>query len=381
MKVVVVESPAKAKTINRYLGNDYQVIASVGHVRDLLSGDSGVDPNNDFEMSWKTSESGVQRIKDISKALAGSEQLILATDPDREGEAISWHLRELLQQNRKTRDIPCKRVVFNEITKSAVLSAMDNPRELDIDLIDAYLARRALDRLFGFKLSNVFWRKLPGSKSAGRVQSPAVRLICEREEEIEAFQTDEFWSVDTDFKTMDGDHLGARLTHLDGQKLDKLSLGTEEQAVAAQQRIEASNWQVSAIETKRIKRRPAPPFTTSTLQQEASRKLGFSASRTMQIAQKLYEGINLGSETTGLITYMRTDGVQMSFEAIGQIREAIEQTIGADFVPEKPRVYKSKAANAQEAHEAIRPIPSSSIRFTKLASVYRGGGWVKCCSG
>ncbi|MFL2831808.1 MAG: type I DNA topoisomerase [Candidatus Puniceispirillaceae bacterium] len=355
MKVVVVESPAKAKTINRYLGNDYQVVASVGHVRDLLSGDSGVDPNNDFEMSWKTSESGVQRIKDISKALAGSEQLILATDPDREGEAISWHLRELLQQNRKTRDIPCKRVVFNEITKSAVLSAMDNPRELDIDLIDAYLARRALDRLFGFKLSNVFWRKLPGSKSAGRVQSPAVRLICEREAEIEAFQTDEFWSVDTDFKTIDGDHLGARLTHLDGQKLDKLSLGTEAQAVAAQQRIEASNWQVSAIETKRIKRRPAPPFTTSTLQQEASRKLGFSASRTMQIAQKLYEGINLGNETTGLITYMRTDGVQMSFEAIGQIREAIEQTIGADFVPEKPRVYRSKAANAQEAHEAIRP--------------------------
>ena len=299
--------------------------------------------------------SGVQRIKDISKALAGSEQLILATDPDREGEAISWHVRELLQQNRKTRDIPCKRVVFNEITKSAVLSAMDNPRELDVDLIDAYLARRALDRLFGFKLSNVFWRKLPGSKSAGRVQSPAVRLICEREEEIEAFQTDEFWSVDTDFKTLDGDHLGARLTHLDGQKLDKLSLGTEAQAVAAQKRIEASNWQVSAIETKRIKRRPAPPFTTSTLQQEASRKLGFSASRTMQIAQKLYEGINLGSETTGLITYMRTDGVQMSFEAIGQIREAIQQTIGADFVPEKPRVYKSKAANAQEAHEAIRP--------------------------
>ena len=359
MKVVVVESPAKAKTINRYLGENYTVLASYGHVRDLPSKDGSVKPDQDFEMSWQMSDSGGQRIRDISKALKGADRLILATDPDREGEAISWHVCELLKQNSKTRDIPYERVVFNEITKTAITKAIASPRELDIDLIEAYLARRALDHLIGFSLSPVLWRKLPGSRSAGRVQSVALRLICERESEIEAFLTDEFWSVDTDFTTTDGGNLSARLTHLDGQKLDKLSLGTEAQAIAAQQRIEAANWQVSAIETKRVKRRPSPPFTTSTLQQEASRKLGFSASRTMQIAQKLYEGINLGSETTGLITYMRTDGVQMSFEAIGQIREAIQQTIGADFVPEKPRVYKSKAANAQEAHEAIRP---TSIR-------------------
>lgn len=359
MKVVVVESPAKAKTINRYLGEDYTVLASYGHVRDLPSKDGSVKPDHDFEMSWQMSDSGGQRIRDISKALKDADRLILATDPDREGEAISWHVCELLKQNRKTRDIPYERVVFNEITKSAITKAIDNPRDLDIDLIEAYLARRALDHLIGFSLSPVLWRKLPGSRSAGRVQSVSLRLICERESEIEAFQTDEFWSVDTNFKTTDGAQISARLTYLDGLKLDKLSLGNEAQAVAAQQRIEASSWQVSAIETKRVKRRPAPPFTTSTLQQEASRKLGFSASRTMQVAQKLYEGINLGSETTGLITYMRTDGVQMSFEAIGQIREAIGQTIGADYVPEKPRVYKSKAANAQEAHEAIRP---TSIR-------------------
>ena len=355
MKVVVVESPAKAKTINRYLGENYTVLASYGHVRDLPSKDGSVKPDQDFEMSWQMSDSGGQRIRDISKALNGADRLILATDPDREGEAISWHVCELLKQNNKTRDIPYERVVFNEITKTAITKAIASPRELNIDLIEAYLARRALDHLIGFSLSPVLWRKLPGSRSAGRVQSVALRLICERESEIEAFLTDEFWSVDTDFTTTDGGNLSARLTHLDGQKLDRLSLGTEAQAIAAQQRIEAANWQVTAIETKRVKRRPSPPFTTSTLQQEASRKLGFSASRTMQIAQKLYEGINLGSETTGLITYMRTDGVQMSFEAIGQIREAIEQTIGANFVPEKPRVYKSKAANAQEAHEAIRP--------------------------
>ena len=355
MKIVVVESPAKAKTINRYLGEDYTVLASYGHVRDLPSKDGSVKPDLDFEMSWQMSDSGGQRIRDISKALSGADRLILATDPDREGEAISWHVCELLKQNKKTRDIPYERVVFNEVTKTAITKAIASPRELDIDLIEAYLARRALDHLIGFSLSPVLWRKLPGSRSAGRVQSVALRLICERESEIEAFLTDEYWSVDTDFRTKDDTHLSARLTHLDGHKLDKLSLGTEAQAVAAQQRIEAANWQVSTIETKRVKRRPAPPFTTSTLQQEASRKLGFSASRTMQIAQKLYEGINLGSETTGLITYMRTDGVQMSFEAIGKIREAIDQTIGSDFVPEKPRIYKSKAANAQEAHEAIRP--------------------------
>ena len=260
MKVVVVESPAKAKTINRYLGDGYTVLASYGHVRDLPSKDGSVKPDQDFEMSWQISDSGGQRIRDISKALNGADRLILATDPDREGEAISWHVCELLKQNSRTRDIPYERVVFNEITKTAILKAIETPRGLDIDLIEAYLARRALDHLIGFSLSPVLWRKLPGSRSAGRVQSVALRLICEREAEIEAFRTDEFWSVDTDFTTKDGAQILARLTHLDGEKLGKLSLGSEAEALAAQQRIEAASWQISSIETKRVKRRPARPL-------------------------------------------------------------------------------------------------------------------------
>ncbi len=355
MKVVVVESPAKAKTINRYLGDDYTVLASYGHVRDLPSKDGSVRPEEDFEMSWQLSDSGGKRIKDITDALKNADKLILATDPDREGEAISWHVCELIKSKKHTRDIPYERVVFNEVTKSAILSAMDNPRELDIDLVDAYLARRALDHLIGFSISPVLWRKLPGSKSAGRVQSVALRLICEKEGEIERFVTDEYWSVDTSFKTEKGETILGKLTHADGNKLEKLSIKTETEARNLAAQINCANWVVGDIETKHVKRRPAPPFTTSTLQQEASRKLGFSASRTMQIAQKLYEGLSLGAETTGLITYMRTDGVSMSGDAISAVRQEISNIYGPDFIPEKPRFYKTKAANAQEAHEAIRP--------------------------
>ena len=355
MKVVVVESPAKAKTINRYLGDDYKVLASYGHVCDLPSKDGSVLPDNDFEMKWQVSSGSEKHLKDIISALKHADKLILATDPDREGEAISWHVLEQLKTKNLVDSLPVERVVFNEVTKSAILQAMDNPRQLDDELINAYRARRALDYLVGFSISPVLWRKLPGSKSAGRVQSVALRLVCEREAEIEAFRSQEYWSIEAQFTKTDGRAFTARLTQLDGHKLDKLDLKTEADANTAVAKIMASNAAVTQIETKRVKRNPQPPFTTSTLQQEASRKLGFSASRTMQIAQKLYEGINIGSETTGLITYMRTDGVQLGNEAIATIRSDIGDRFGVRYVPDKPRVYKTKAANAQEAHEAIRP--------------------------
>ena len=355
MKVVVVESPAKAKTINRYLGDDYKVLASYGHVCDLPSKDGSVLPDNDFEMKWQVSSGSEKHLKDIISALKHADKLILATDPDREGEAISWHVLEQLKTKNLVDSLPVERVVFNEVTKSAILQAMDNPRQLDDELINAYRARRALDYLVGFSISPVLWRKLPGSKSAGRVQSVALRLVCEREAEIEAFRSQEYWSIEAQFTKTDGRAFTARLTQLDGHKLDKLDLKTEADANTAVAKIMASNAAVTQIETKRVKRNPQPPFTTSTLQQEASRKLGFSASRTMQIAQKLYEGINIGSETTGLITYMRTDGVQLGNEAIAAIRSDIGDRFGARYVPDTPRVYKTKAANAQEAHEAIRP--------------------------
>ncbi|MGB1684440.1 MAG: type I DNA topoisomerase, partial [Candidatus Puniceispirillaceae bacterium] len=355
MKVVVVESPAKAKTINRYLGDDYKVLASYGHVCDLPSKDGSVLPDNDFEMKWQVSSGSEKHLKDIISALKHADKLILATDPDREGEAISWHVLEQLKTKNLVESLPVERVVFNEVTKSAILQAMDNPRQLDDELINAYRARRALDYLVGFSISPVLWRKLPGSKSAGRVQSVALRLVCEREAEIEAFRSQEYWSIEAQFTKTDGRAFTARLTQLDGHKLDKLDLKTEADANTAVAKIMASNAAVTQIETKRVKRNPQPPFTTSTLQQEASRKLGFSASRTMQIAQKLYEGINIGSETTGLITYMRTDGVQLGNEAIAAIRSDIGDRFGVRYVPDKPRVYKTKAANAQEAHEAIRP--------------------------
>ena len=355
MKVVIVESPAKAKTINKYLGADYQVIASVGHIRDLPPKDGSVDPDQDFAMKWQVSPRSNDPIRAIKSALKGAEKLILATDPDREGEAISWHVHDVLDQAKAIKGMPVERVVFNEITKTAILEAMKHPRQINDELVDAYLARRALDYLVGFNISPVLWRKLPGARSAGRVQSVALKLICEREAEIEAFKADEYWSIEARLRKKDGASFSARLTHLGDKKLDKLSLGNEADAMAAVDLVQSSDLQVGTIETKRTRRNPQPPFTTSTLQQEASRKLGFSASRTMRVAQKLYEGINIGSETTGLITYMRTDGVQLGQEAISDIRAAILNVKGDRYLPSAPRVYKSKAANAQEAHEAIRP--------------------------
>jgi DNA topoisomerase-1 len=353
--VVVVESPAKAKTINKYLGSGYEVLASYGHIRDLPPKDGSVDPDHDFAMQWQTDQRSEKQIKAIAEAVKKADQLILATDPDREGEAISWHVRNVLDERKVLGGIDVKRVAFNAITKDAVLEAMRNPRELDQDLIDAYLARRALDYLVGFTLSPVLWRKLPGARSAGRVQSVALRLICEREAEIERFRAQEYWSVEAIFRTPERKTFAARLTHLDGKKLDRLDLKSEAEAQAAVAAIEAGDFTIGSVEKKRVKRNPAPPFTTSTLQQEASRKLGFGATRTMQLAQRLYEGVDIGGETVGLITYMRTDGVQMSGEAISQIRRAIGGTYGDRYLPNTPRVYTSRAKNAQEAHEAIRP--------------------------
>ena len=355
MKVVVVESPAKAKTINRYLGTDYTVLASYGHVRDLPAKDGSVLPEHSFEMSWQTDAKSNKHIKEITDALSKADRLILATDPDREGEAISWHVQELVKSKKSLKDIPSERVVFNEVTKSAILAAMDKPREINYDLVNAYLARRALDYLVGFNLSPVLWRKLPGAKSAGRVQSVALRLICNREADIESFYSEEYWSIDTKLKTQDDKHLIARLVSLDSKKVGKLDITSEKQSKEIEEKIKGATFSVLSVDTKRTKRQPSAPFTTSTLQQEASRKLGFSASRTMQIAQRLYEGIQVGSETTGLITYMRTDGVQMSSEAIFSLRDEIASIYGEQYLPEKPRFYKTKAANAQEAHEAIRP--------------------------
>jgi DNA topoisomerase-1 len=356
MQVVVVESPAKAKTINKYLGPGYKVIASFGHVRDLPPKDGSVRPDDDFDMDWEVDNRAEGRLKEIAQAVKSADQLILATDPDREGEAISWHIAEELRRRKALGDIDVKRVVFNEVTKSAVLDAMKNPRELNHELVEAYLARRALDYLVGFTLSPVLWRKLPGSKSAGRVQSVALRLICEREAEIEAFKPREYWTIEALFKTAAGDEFKTRLTHLDGKKLDKFDLPNQAAAEAAVAKIMAgAPFHVAAVERKTVKRNPSSPFTTSTLQQEASRKLGLSASRTMRIAQKLYEGVNVGGETVGLITYMRTDGVALSNEAIASCRYYIDRVYGMKYLPETPRIYKSPAKNAQEAHEAIRP--------------------------
>jgi DNA topoisomerase-1 len=356
MKVVVVESPAKAKTINRYLGSDYKVVASYGHVRDLPAKDGSVLPDEDFAMSWEVDGRSEKHIKTILEAARGADRLFLATDPDREGEAISWHVRELLNSRRGLKHLDVKRVVFNEVTKNAVLDAFTRPREIDRELVEAYLARRALDYLVGFTLSPVLWRKLPGSRSAGRVQSVALRLICEREAEIEAFKSREYWTIEVEFKTEAGQTFTARLTHLDGKRLERFDLDTEAKARAAADSIlRASGFAVAEIDSRQVRRNPFPPFTTSTLQQESSRKLGFGATRTMQIAQRLYEGIDLGGEVVGLITYMRTDGVAIATEAIAAARELIGSDFGTRYVPEQPRLYRSPAKNAQEAHEAIRP--------------------------
>jgi DNA topoisomerase I len=355
MNVVVVESPAKAKTINKYLGPGYKVLASFGHVRDLPAKDGSVLPDQDFEMSWEVDAASAKRVKDIADALKDADGLILATDPDREGEAISWHVLDLLKKRKVLGSKPVKRVVFNAITKKAVLDAMAQPRDIDIPLVDAYLARRALDYLVGFNLSPVLWRKLPGARSAGRVQSVALRLVCDRESEIERFVSEEYWNLSAILKTPRGDEFEARLVSADGKRLQSKSIGNGEQANNLKALLEGAAYAVESVEAKPVKRNPGPPFTTSTLQQAASSRLGFSASRTMQVAQKLYEGMDIGGETVGLITYMRTDGVQMAPEAIDAARAAIVDQFGARYCPEKPRFYSTKAKNAQEAHEAIRP--------------------------
>jgi DNA topoisomerase I len=355
MKVVVVESPAKAKTINKYLGRGYQVLASFGHVRDLPPKDGSVDPEHDFAMKWEIEAKGAKHVSEIAKSVRGAEGLILATDPDREGEAISWHIVEALSARRALKGVPVERVTFNAITPDAVTKAMSQPRAIDQALVDAYLARRALDYLVGFNLSPVLWRKLPGARSAGRVQSVALRLVCDRELEIERFVRREYWSIAAQLKTPAGASFEARLVGADGEKITRLDVGTAAEAEAFKAALDAASFRVGQVEAKPGKRHPFPPFTTSTLQQEASRKLGLSPAVTMRIAQRLYEGVNVDGETVGLITYMRTDGVDMAPEAVTRIRRMIETELGKPYLPAAPRRYANKAKNAQEAHEAIRP--------------------------
>lgn len=351
--LVIVESPAKAKTINKYLGKDYEVLASYGHVRDLVNKDGSVLPDEDFAMKWELGDRAVKNVNDIKKAVKKAKAVFLAPDPDREGEAIAWHIKEILNENNLLDNVQLHRVTFNEITKSAVQAAFENTRDLDESLIEAYLARRALDYLVGFNISPVLWRKLPGSRSAGRVQSVALRLICERESEIEIFRAQEYWSIETKLHTSDGVPFMARLTHLAGNKLGKYDIGSEGDADHAAERIRLKTLKVQNIEKKQVRRNPSPPFITSTLQMEAARKLGFSASNTMRIAQGLYE--------QGLITYMRTDGTTLSGEAVSQARNVIKKEYGDKYLPDAPRLYKSKAKNAQEAHEAIRPTDLSKL--------------------
>ena len=355
MNLVIVESPAKAKTINKYLGNDYNVLASFGHVRDLPSKNGSVDPENDFSFEWEVSNTSKKHIKEIYDAAESSSNIFLATDPDREGEAIAWHIIELLNKKKLTKDKSIKRVVFSEITKSAVKNGIDNPRELDHSLVDAYLARRALDYLFGFSLSPVLWRKLPGAKSAGRVQSVALRLICEREVEIESFDPQEYWKIKANLEVVDN-NIEASLTHYNGEKVDKFSFKNEEDAKKVTESFKGQNFKFTDITKKPASRNPDAPFSTSTLQQTASSIFGFGASRTMQIAQRLFQGVEIDGETTGLITYMRTDSTDLSKEAIHSYRDFIQKNFNSSYLPEEIRSFKSKKAkNAQEAHEGIRP--------------------------
>jgi DNA topoisomerase-1 len=355
MNIVIVESPAKAKTINKYLGSSYEVLASFGHVRDLPAKNGSVDPEHNFKMIWEVDPKAAGRLNDIAKSLKGAERLILATDPDREGEAISWHVLQVLKEKRALKDQKIERVVFNAITKQAISEAMKNPRQIDGALVDAYMARRALDYLVGFTLSPVLWRKLPGASSAGRVQSVALRLVCDRELEIEKFVPREYWSLVATLLTPRGEAFEARLVGADGKKIQRLDIGSGAEAEDFKKALEAANFVVTSVDAKPARRNPQAPFTTSTLQQEASRKLGFAPAHTMRIAQRLYEGIDIGGETTGLITYMRTDGVQIADEAITQARKVIGEDYGNAYVPDSPRQYQAKAKNAQEAHEAIRP--------------------------
>jgi DNA topoisomerase-1 len=355
MNIVVVESPAKAKTINKYLGRGYEVLASFGHVRDLPAKDGSVDPEHNFRMLWEVDAKSQKHLGEIVRAVKGADKLILATDPDREGEAISWHVLEVLKERKAIKSQAIERVVFNAITKTAVLDAMKHPRAIDGALVDAYLARRALDYLVGFTLSPVLWRKLPGARSAGRVQSVALRLVCDRELEIERFVAREYWSLVATLATPRSETFEARLVGTDGKKIQRLDIGTGAEAEAFKKALESAAFTVVSVEAKPAKRNPPPPFTTSTLQQEASRKLGFAPAHTMRIAQRLYEGVNVRGETVGLITYMRTDGVQIAEEAIAASRKLIGADYGARYVPAAPRHYVTKAKNAQEAHEAIRP--------------------------
>jgi len=355
MNIVVVESPAKAKTINKYLGPGYEVVASFGHIRDLPAKNGSVDPEANFRMIWEVDPKSNKRINDVANALKGASKLILATDPDREGEAISWHVLEVLKEKRALKKQTVERVVFNAITKQAVTEAMKHPRNIDAALVDAYLARRALDYLFGFTLSPVLWRKLPGARSAGRVQSVALRLVCDRELEIEKFVAKEYWSISATLATVRNETFEARLVGADGQKIQRLDIGSGAEAEAFTRDLEAATFNVAAVEAKPARRNPPPPFTTSTMQQEASRKLGFSPAHTMRLAQRLYEGVEIDGETVGLITYMRTDGIDLAPEAINDIRAMLGKNYGKEYVPTTPREYHNKAKNAQEAHEAVRP--------------------------
>ncbi len=355
MNIVVVESPAKAKTINKYLGSGYEVLASFGHVRDLPAKDGSVDPEQDFRMIWEVDDKSQKRLNDIARAVKGASKLILATDPDREGEAISWHVLEVLKEKNAIKTQAIERVVFNAITKQAVLDAMKHPRNIDGALVDAYLARRALDYLVGFTLSPVLWRKLPGARSAGRVQSVALRLVCDRELEIERFVAREYWSLVATLATPRRDEFEARLVGADGRKIQRLDIGSGADAETFRQALEQASFVVTNVEARPARRNPPPPFTTSTLQQEASRKLGFAPAHTMRLAQRLYEGVDIEGETVGFITYMRTDGVQIADEAITAARRVIGADYGDRYVPAAPRSYQTKAKNAQEAHEAIRP--------------------------
>jgi DNA topoisomerase I len=356
MNLVIVESAAKAKAINKYLGSGYRVIASYGHVRDLPSKDGSVEPDNDFQMHWDVDGKAVKVMKEIADAVKQADKLILATDPDREGEAISWHILRILEEKRALKKgLPVERVTFNAVTKQSVLTALAAPRTIDAPLVEAYLARRALDYLVGFTLSPVLWRKLPGARSAGRVQSVALRLVCNREAEIEAFRSDEYWTIEALLATAEDEEVRARLIAIAGTKLDKLAIKDAASANTIKAAVEGGTFTVTAVDKKAVRRNPYAPFTTSTLQQDASRKLGFSAKQTMQVAQRLYEGIDLGGETVGLITYMRTDGVQIIPEAVAAIRELVEEDFSKRYLPPFVREYKTKAKNAQEAHEAIRP--------------------------
>ena len=355
MNIVIVESPAKAKTVNKYLGAGYRVFASYGHVRDLPSKNGSVLPDKDFEMHWDVEPKAAKRLDEIAKAVKGASKLILATDPDREGEAISWHVLQVLDRKKALAGVPVERVVFNAVTKEAVLDAMRHPRAIDGPLVSAYLARRALDYLVGFTLSPVLWRKLPGARSAGRVQSVALRLVCDRELEIEKFRAQEYWSILAKLATAKNETFQARLVAAHGKKLDKFDIPDQATAERLKAALEGGRFKVASVESKAQRRHPAAPFTTSTLQQEASRKLGFSPRHTMQLAQRLYEGVDMGGEAEGLITYMRTDGVQIVPEAVSAVRRLVTKLYGDRYVPASPRQYEAKAKNAQEAHEAIRP--------------------------